>query len=147
MVLSLSAQDKVTKEKVVGTWALTVVEMKNTFYFDIEKDSLALGSAITAQLGDNASQIDMVKNMMKAQMAVIKSLYFKLNADGTAEFNAGGSPKQGTYVVDEEKSTITTIEKGEKSEKETLPASFVDGKLKLVQSQAEGEFVMLLKKK
>jgi hypothetical protein len=147
LTLAASAQNKVTKANVVGKWALTIVEMKDAFYFDVDKDSLALGTTITSQVPD-ASQLELVKTMTKSQLGALKSVYFQFNSDGTAEFNSGdGVSKGGTYVVDEEKSTITTIDKSGKEDKQSLPATMVGDKLKLTLTEnAQGEFVMLLKK-
>ncbi|NCI47713.1 hypothetical protein [Sediminibacterium soli] len=146
LVLGVSAQEKITKSKLIGKWSLAAVEMKNMFYFDIEKDSLALGDMITSQVTD-PSQLELVKTTTKGQLAMLKSIYFQFNNDGSTEFNSGtGDSKGGTYTVDEEKSTITTTDKSEKSDKQTIPAEIVAEKLRLTMSQPQGDFVMLLKK-
>jgi hypothetical protein len=147
LALAASAQNKVTKASIVGKWVVTVVEVKDAIYFDMDKDSLALGTAITSQVPD-ASQLELVKTMTKSQLGTLKSLYFQFNSDGTLEFNNGVSVfKGGTYVVDEEKSTITKFDKDGKEDKQSLPATMVGDKLQLTLTEnPQGELVMLMKK-
>lgn len=124
------AQTKVSKNTVVGKWSLSAINMEGMFYYDIDKDSLALGETIMTQLTaagqDSAGSVD----MMKGQLGAIKEMGFEFNADGT--YKANGTPQgpeSGTFTVDEATETITMSNK--KEDKSDFASSFKDGKLVL----------------
>lgn len=142
----LNAQTKVTKANVVGKWTIAAMEMPGIFSYSVETDSLFIGEAIKAQVPD-PKQLELVKGQFRTQMGMMSKMLFQFNADGTALLVDGmREPQPATYSVDEEKSTITTIEKEGKNEKETLNAEFVDGKLKLKLNSPNGEVVLMMKK-
>lgn len=142
----LNAQTKVTKTNVVGKWTIAAMEMPGIFSYNLDTDSLFIGEAIKAQVPD-PKQLELVKGQFRTQMSMMSKMVFQFNADGTALLVDGmREPQPATYDVDEEKSTITTVEKEGKNEKETLNAEFVDGKLKLRLNSPNGEVVLLMKK-
>lgn len=147
VLVSLQAQTKITKSGLVGKWQLSSMEMSGMFYYSIDKDSLALGEMIKAQVKDDAQQISAMTTMMKSQMAMLSKMSFEFNADGSAVLNGGmGEPKPATYTVDEANSTITTTEKGE-GKNDTIKAEVLpDNKMRFVMSQPQGEIFMVLKK-
>jgi hypothetical protein len=140
------APTKVTKAGVVGKWSISSMEMPGIFSYNIETDSMYIGEAIKGQIKD-PKQLDMVKTQFRTQMGMMTKMVFQFNADGTALLiNGMTDPAPATYSVDEEKSTISTLEKGEGKEKETLDAQFVGPKLQLKLNSPNGQIVMLLKK-
>ncbi len=144
-VLSLSAQTKITKTSVVGKWVVSAVEMKDMFFYSVDKDSLGLGETMKAQLAQAQQPVETVVAMIKPQMAVFSKISFQFNADGTAELVTGvEAPQAATYTVDEANSTITTKDKDKKEE--TIKAEMVGDKLHLTVTQPQGEVQMTLKK-
>ncbi|MBV9987393.1 MAG: hypothetical protein JO301_06920 [Chitinophagaceae bacterium] len=140
------AQTKVTKAGVVGKWTISTIEMPGIFGYNTETDSMFIGETIKSQIQD-PKQMELVKSQFRTQMGVMAKMVFQFNADGSALLiNGVTEPAPATYTVDEEKSTITTLEKGENKEKETINAEFVNGKMKLKLNSANGEIVLLLKK-
>ncbi len=143
-VFTLAAQTKITKTGVVGKWSISSVEMSGVFYYDTQKDSLALGEMMKSQVKDE-QQLTAMTNMMKPQLAMVSKMSFLFNADGTAEL---GMPMEAiqpaTYTVDEENSTITTIDKENKQD--TIKADMVKENLRIVMEQPQGNMTMILKK-
>ena len=111
--LSLNAQTKVTKTNIIGKWAISTIEMAGKFYFNIETDSLSLGTAI-------------------------------LNDGGELLGNDADSKSKASYTIDEEASSITTKDSDKKEN--TMKVDILDSKLRIKQTQPEGEFILSLKK-
>ena len=144
VLAQVHAQTKVTKENVQGKWTPVSLNMPGLVYYNIEKDSLVLGEMMKAQVPDK-SQLDGVATMMKSQFAMFAKMYFKFNADGTAEMNSGaGEAEPATYTVDEANSTITTVNKEKKTE--VIKAEIVNGNLMMTMKQPQTEITMALKK-
>jgi len=144
-VLSLSAQTKVTKASVVGKWVVSTVEMKDLFFYSVDKDSLGLGETMKAQLSQAQQPVETAIAMIKPQMSVFSKISFQFNADGTAELVSGvEAPDQATYTVDEANSIITTKNK-EKVEK-IMKAEMIGDKLHITVNDAQGDVQMILKK-
>ncbi len=128
-VFATNAQTKVSKTTVVGKWSLAAMDVDGMLFYDIDKDSLSLGSAIMTQLAaagqDSAGAVD----MMKEQLGAVKDLGFEFLADGTYKANGGPQGSEGgTYAIDESTETITMTSK-KSGEKKEIVASFKDGKL------------------
>ena len=101
-VFATNAQTKVSKTTIVGKWSLAALDVDGMMFYDIDKDSLALGSAIMTQLAaagqDSAGAVD----MMKGQLGAVKELGFEFLADGTFKANGGPQGSEGgTYAIDE----------------------------------------------
>ncbi|MDE3252400.1 MAG: hypothetical protein KGO92_06310 [Bacteroidota bacterium] len=143
-VLTLSAQTKITKSGVVGKWVIASVEMSGVFFYDTEKDSLALGDMMKSQAKDE-QQLTAMTNMMKPQLAMMSKMSFLFNADGTAEMGTPmAAAEPATYTVDEENSTITTTDKEKKQD--TLKADMLKEHLRIIMEQPQGNMTMVLKK-
>lgn len=149
--LSLNAQTKVTKTNIVGKWAISSIEMAGKFYFNVDTDSLSLGSEIKAQAGDDA-QTNLIVAMIKQQLGVLTKMTLQFNADGTAILNDGGellgndkdAKSTASYTIDEASSSITTKDSDKKEN--TMKVDMLDSKLRIKQTQPEGEFILSLKK-
>jgi len=128
-VFATNAQTKVSKTTIVGKWSLAALDVDGMMFYDIDKDSLALGSAIMMQLAaagqDSAGAVD----MMKGQLGAVKELGFEFLADGTFKANGGPQGSEvGTYSIDEATETITMTNK-KSGDKKEIVTSFKDGKL------------------
>ncbi|MCW3088852.1 MAG: hypothetical protein JWQ78_2238 [Sediminibacterium sp.] len=149
LLASLHAQTKITKAGIQGKWNLAAMEVPNAIYYDIEKDSLALGELVKAQATTEDMQKAVVM-MMKQQLSIFTKAYFQFSADGAVEMlggMAGGALQKGTYTVDEENSTITAIgDPTKEAEKVTMKASMQQEKLLITVRQPQGEMTMILKK-
>jgi len=144
-VLSLSAQTKITKASVVGKWIVSAVEMKDMFFYSVDKDSLGLGETMKTQLAASQQPVETAIAMIKPQMAVFSKISFQFNADGTAELVTGiEAPEQATYTVDEANSTITTKDKDKKEQ--VIKAEMIGDKLHITVTEAQGDVMMILKK-
>ena len=144
VTFSLFGQTKITKLGVVGKWVISAVEMTGMFYYSVENDSLGFGEMIKAQVADT-SQLKAVTGMIKTQLTVFTKMAFIFNTDGTAELENGIDQAQAaSYSVNEENSTITTIDKDKKED--TMKAEMLLEKLRISVKQPEGEIFMLLKK-
>ncbi len=148
--LSLNAQTKITKSNIIGKWAISAIEMAGKFYYNIDTDSLNLGQELKAQSGDEA-QMNLVIAMVKQQLGVLTKMTLQFNADGTAilvdgtELTTDAEKKsKATYIVDESNSSITT--KDSDNKENTMKVDIMDGKLRIKQTQPEGEFILSLKK-
>jgi len=141
---SVIAQTRLSKTNVVGKWTISAVEMPGMFYYSIEKDSVSLGDMMKAQVQDQ-QQLASITSMMKSQMAMFSKISFLFNADGTAELGAGTEQAQtATYTVNEENSTITTIDKDKKED--TIKVDLIDDKIRFTLKQPQGEIMMIMKK-
>ena len=149
--LSLNAQTKVTKTNIIGKWAISSIEMAGKFYFNIDTDSLSLGAELKAQTGDEA-QANLIIAMVKQQLGVLTKMTLQFNTDGTAILNDGGellgndadAKSKASYTIDEEASSITTKDSDKKEN--TMKVDILDSKLRIKQTQPEGEFILSLKK-
>jgi len=140
----INAQTKITKTNVLGKWTILAVDMPGMLYYNLEKDSLALGETLKSQMPD-PSQINAIMPMIKSQMTVFSKAGFLFNADGTVELNSGmEGPQAGTYTVDEEKSEITTTEKDQKQN--IFKADILKENLRISVKTPQGEMMMILKK-
>ncbi len=140
----LNAQTKITKTNVIGKWTILAVDMPGMIYYNLEKDSLAVGEMLKSQMPD-PSQMSVITAMIKPQMAVFSKVGFQFNADGTVEMNSGvEGPQTGNYTVDEEKSEITTIEKDAKQN--SFKADLLNDHLRVSVKTPQGEMMMILKK-
>lgn len=141
----LSAQTPVTKKELIGKWKINSVEMPGMMYYEIAKDSIALGPTLKAQLPDT-SQLPAILTMIKGQMGMFKDFMFVFKADGTGTMPAG--PGMGnepiSWLVDETASTIITTDKNKKTE--TLKAQVVNSDIRISVSQPQGEILLLMKK-
>ncbi len=143
-LLSVSAQTKITKASVVGKWSLSEVEMAGMFYYNRDKDSLALGEMAKAQMKEESQQAAMIA-MIKPQLTMFAKVSYEFKSDNTAIMNSGIiAPQNGTYSVDEENSTITTTAKDDK--KATMKADMIYDKLRVKLDSPQGEIVMTLTK-
>jgi hypothetical protein len=141
--LSLNAQTKITKTGVVGKWAIVAVDIPGTFYYNIDKDSLAIGEKMKGQVSEE--QLKAVSAAIKQQMGMFIKMLFTFNADGTAILGGGPEGDEDvTYTVDEENSTITTTDKAKKSD--TLKAEMQQDQLCITLPQDQGGIRMILKK-
>lgn len=144
LVLQIQAQTKVTKTNVVGKWSVSAVEMTGMFAYYIEKDSLALGEMMKAQVKDD-QQLAGITAMIKPQLSVFSKMAFVFKEDGTAELGSGTDQAEAaTYTVDEANSTIITTDKEKKEQ--VLKAEIKDEKLRITLQQPQGEIQMVLKK-
>jgi hypothetical protein len=144
IVISLSAQTKITKAGVVGKWGIVSVEMPGMVYYNVDKDSIAVGEVMKAQLKEPA-QMQAFTTMLKQQLAPFFKTSFWFKDDGTAELVAGEtSPEKATYKVDEVNSTIITYDsnKAEESQK----AEMIGELLRITSKQPQGDVIMTLKK-
>jgi hypothetical protein len=143
-LLQLNAQTKITKANVIGKWTIMAVDMPGMIYYNLEKDSLALGEMLKSQLPD-PSQTGAITAMIKPQMAAFSKVGFQFNVDGTVELNSGiEGPQTGTYTVDEDKSEITTTEKDTKQN--TFKADILKDNLRVSVKTPQGDMMMILKK-
>ncbi len=141
---AIKAQSKITKSSILGKWNISAVEMPGMLYYNLEKDSLALGDAIKAQIGADESQVKAMLAMMKPQMATFTKMGFQFNTDGTALMQSGPEGTQSvTYTVDEKNSIIETSEKGQT---QTFKADIMNGQLRLNIKQPQGEIMVIMKK-
>lgn len=144
LFLQAQAQDKITKAGIVGNWSITAAEMTGIFYYNLEKDSLALGDMLKAQVTDPA-QLSSVAGIMKPQLSLFRKMFFVFNADGTAELGKDTeAAEMVTYTVDEVNSTITTIDKDKKEE--TFKADMLKEQLRLWLKRPQGEILLMLRK-
>ncbi len=145
LVLSqLNAQIKISKTNVLGKWTILAVDMPGMIYYNLENDSLAVGETLKSQMPD-PGQMGAITAMIKPQMAVFSKVGFQFHADGTVELNSGmEGPQTGTYIVDEEKSEITTTEKDQKQT--TFKADILKENLRVTVKTPQGEMMMVLKK-
>ncbi len=144
LVLQIQAQTKITKTNVVGKWSVSAVEMTGMFAYYIDKDSLALGEMMKAQVKDD-QQLAGITAMMKPQLSVFSKMAFVFKEDGTAELGSGTDQAEAaTYTVDEANSTIITTDKEKKEQ--VLKAEIKDEKLRITLQQPQGEIQMVLKK-
>jgi hypothetical protein len=140
----INAQTKITKTNVIGKWTIQAVDMPGMIYYNLEKDSLAIGETLKSQMTD-PNQLTAVTGMIKPQLAVFSKVGFQFNADGTVELNSGmEGPQSGTYTVDEEKSEITTTEKDAKQN--TFKADLLKDNLRVSVKTPQGDMMMILKK-
>lgn len=140
----LNAQTKITKANVIGKWTILAVDMPGMIYYNIEKDSLAVGEMMKSQMPD-PGQISAITAMIKPQMAIFSKVGFQFNADGTVEMNSGvEGPQTGTYTVDEEKSEIVTTQKDAKQD--TFKADLLNDNLRVSVKTPQGDLMMIMKK-
>ena len=140
----LNAQTKITKTNVIGKWTILAVDMPGMIYYNIEKDSLAVGEMMKSQMPD-PSQISAITAMIKPQMAIFAKVGFQFNADGTVQMNSGvEGPQTGTYTVDEEKSEIVTTQKDAKQD--TFKADLLNDNLRVSVKTPQGDLMMIMKK-
>lgn len=143
LTLGISAQTKLTKTNIVGKWAVNAIEMQDIFYYNVDKDSLAIGSMLKEQMKDTM-QLSIIKNALKSQTGVFSKMFFQFNADGTAVMNSGVEPATSTsYSVDEENSTI--INTG-KDGKEPMKGDMLDGHLRIFVEQPQGNMTLIFRK-
>jgi hypothetical protein len=143
-VVSVSAQTKITKKAIIGKWTTVTVEMKDVFYYNVQKDSVSLGANMREQVKDN-QQLAAMMAMVKPQLAMFAKTYFIFNANGTAELGTGIEPAiKSNYVVDEVNSTITTVEANKKED--ALKGEMLGDKLRISIKQPTGDMMLLLKK-
>lgn len=144
LFFQIQAQTKVTKANVVGKWNVSAVEMTGMFFYSIDKDSLAFGEMMKAQVKDE-QQLASITAMMKPQLSVFNNVAFIFREDGTAELGTGMEmAESATYKVDEANSTIITTDKNQKED--ILKADFKEDKLRITVKQPQGEIIMVLKK-
>ena len=146
ILVIVNGQTKITKAGIVGKWMISSAEMPTIFYYNVDKDSLALGDAIKAQV--QGDQMAGVLAMMKPQLEPFKKVSFLFNADGSAELNDATqpTPRPATYTIDEENSTITTTEP-EGGKQETLKGEMQkDNLLRLTLKSPQGDIFLVLKK-
>jgi hypothetical protein len=86
IVLAAGAQTKVTKTNIVGKWAMYSIEMPGQMHYNIDKDSLVLGTALKASV-DN-SQLAALTAQIKQQFAMFSKVGFQFKADGGIEMTA-----------------------------------------------------------
>ncbi len=143
-IVQIQAQTKVTKTNVLGKWSVSAVEMTGMFAYFIEKDSLALGEMMKAQVKDD-QQLAGITAMIKPQLSVFSRMAFVFKEDGTAELGSGTEQAEAaTYTVDEANSTIITTDKEKKEQ--VLKAEIKDDQLRITLQQPQGEIQMVLKK-
>ena len=127
-VFAVNAQTKVSKLSVVGKWSLAAMNVDGMFYYDIQKDSLSLGTAILGQLAAAGQDSAGAVEMMKGQLEPLKEMAFSFNTDGS--YNVAGSPQgaeKGSYTIDEATETITL--NNSKGTKKDIKSSFKNGRL------------------
>lgn len=130
-IFAAQAQTKVTKAAITGKWNLAVMNMEGMIYYDVEKDSLALGKKMIEQLASMGQDSAAAVEMMKGQLEAVKEMSFEFNEDGSYSMegaNPGGGVEIGTYGVDDATETLSTTAK-KSGEKQEIKASFKDGKL------------------
>ncbi len=144
VLAQIHAQTKITKTNIIGKWSVLAVDMPGMIYYNLEKDSLAIGETLKSQMPD-PSQLSTVTSMIKPQMAVFAKIGFQFNTDGTVILESGNEGSQsGTFTVDEEKSEITTTEKDQKQT--VFKADFIKENLRVNVKQPQGEMTLILKK-
>lgn len=142
-----TAQTKPTKTNVVGKWGIYSVMVPGQLYYNIEKDSLDLSSEMKATI--DPAQLPMMTTVLKQQFTMFTKVSFTFNADGSAEFvSPTGESQKGTYMVDEEKGTITNNENGGKEKDVLSKVSILDNgtKMELIANVEAIEIHMVLKK-
>jgi hypothetical protein len=130
-IFAAQAQTKVTKAAITGKWAIAVMNMDGMIYYDIEKDSLALGKKMIEQLASMGQDSSAAVDMMKGQLESVKEVSFEFNENCTYSMEGstpGGGVETGSYTVDEATETIIATSK-KSGEKQEMKASFKDGKL------------------
>jgi hypothetical protein len=110
-VMAGNAQKKLTKTDIVGTWNMSVMDVAGQLYYDVDKDSLFVGSEIMEQMpgmadADSATKASAI-GMIKLQFAALKNTGITFNADGTYTSKGPGDAGTGTYTFDEATQTIT----------------------------------------
>ena len=140
----IQAQTKITKTNIIGKWSIQAVDMPGMIYYDLQKDSLAIGEGLKAQIGED-KQLAAMTSMMKPQMSVFTKMGFQFNTDGTAVLDSGMEAAQSvTYTVDEENSTISTNDKG--ADANTMKADIKGDNLRITLKQPQGEILLIMKK-
>ena len=143
-VVAVSAQTKITQKGIIGKWTTVAVEMKDVFYYNAQKDSVSFGPNMRDQVKDEQQRATMMA-MVKPQLAMLAKTYFTFNANGTAELGTGIEPTIKTkYVVDEVKSTITTVAANKKED--IMKAEMLTDRLRISVKQPQGDILMILKK-
>jgi hypothetical protein len=88
---SLQAQDKISQEALAGTWQLVSFEVTGKFYYDLEKDSMALRDKFKKSLinnPDSAEQVNFYRdlsNEMKMEISFLSGDKAMLLRDGENE--------------------------------------------------------------
>lgn len=140
-----AAQEKVTKQNILGKWKATHLEIPGTLEYYIDKDSVKLGDAILSQLGaSGVTEADMIAQM-KEGLKVFNGFSLLFNADGSNEVTM--PPKEtekSKYSLDEAKSNLTLENKS--GEKQELNVSMKEGNMKINFGDAGGGLIVTLKK-
>jgi hypothetical protein len=143
-VVSLSAQIKITKQSIIGKWAVAAVEVKDIIYYNVETDSLSLGAIMKAQLKDEQQAAAAVA-MAKPALEMFAKSTFTFNENGTGELATGFETVQKVkYSVDEVNSTITTVQEDKKED--IMKAEMLTDRLRISVKQPQGDILMILKK-
>jgi hypothetical protein len=145
MLVSVSAQTKITKKGIVGKWTVSSVQMLDMFYYNFEKDSLVVDEAEMA--GTDSLERAGMMILIKSHINRFSHMFYHFNADGTAEIATGmGEIEKERYEIDEERSVIISIGNGVK--KDPLDADMLGDKLriKIKDSSGEDDIVIILRK-
>jgi hypothetical protein len=141
--VSLHAQSKITKEKILGKWGIAALEVKGLMYYSVDKDSIILSDSIKTVIKNTGKDPKGLEAVMKQQFASFLAMKFIFDADDTAEISFGLEAQKSKYRVDEEHSTIVTYNE---SEEEAMNVELAGDMLKIKIPSPEGEFWVFLKK-
>jgi len=146
LIVRADAQTKITRISVLGKWNAVIVEVPNTFYYDLDKDSVSLGDALKSKIPP--AQLEFMLNGIKQQSAGFKKIHFSFSADGTFELADEADmmigAQKGPYTVNETNSTITIS--GSKAQKQALQAEMREGLLKLEMEESGQKIYMTFRK-
>ena len=146
--MQTQAQAKLTKNNVLGNWALCTIDMPDVIFYDLENDTISISQKAINEAKQNPMfvSVDSVKTLAKQGLEPFKQFFLKINPDATLEiyFGVPGSYSKSTYVVDEEHSTIIVTEKSQI--KSNYTGEMIRDRLRLYFNDKGIVYTLLLKK-
>lgn len=107
LALSASAQEKLKRADLTGSWHVAAISMKGgSIYYDFEKDSAFISEEVRKSW-KTAEDSTMAQALTVGLMSAFKDAHLIFGADGTYEETSGKQSRKGNFEFDEASSTFT----------------------------------------